>query len=180
METLAKNDRLNIACGHRTMKGYDNVDINASLPNLTFIASMESIPVPDESYVEVFASHCLEHVPFQKGKICLREWLRVLKKDGLLIVDTPCLERNINLYINNTWQNDFNNLTPAEKEKCSFNHTPNKTLWLNFKIFSSDVQWDLHYANYDSDLLVKFCLDAGFSSAIVRQTDSSLIVHATK
>jgi hypothetical protein len=60
------------------------------------------------------------------------------------------------------------------------NGEPNKTLWLNFKIFSSDAQWDVHFANYDANLLADLCYEAGFREAIVHQTEPSLIIRAIK
>lgn len=172
--------KINIGCGHRTIPGYINCDINPNLPNIDLVCELDNIPVEPNTYDEVFASHVIEHVPFSRAKNALREWLRVLKPGGLLIADTPNVERNIRNYTDGRWIDDFEKLTPAEKEFCSFNGKPNRTLHLNFKIFSSDIQWDLHYANYDADLLVAFCLDAGFSKAEAVQFEPSLIVKAWK
>lgn len=172
--------KINVGCGYRTIAGYTNCDINPNLPNIDLVCSLEKIPIEDSTYEEVFASHCIEHVPFSKAKECLREWLRVLKPGGVAVIDTPNIDRNIRRYIDGTWLGDFNSLTEAEKQKCSFDGKPNKTLWINFKIFSSDVQWDLHYANYDPELLPAFCLEAGFAKAEVVQTEPSLIVKAYK
>jgi predicted SAM-dependent methyltransferase len=174
-------NKLNIGCGHRTIEGYDNVDINSDLPNLTYVAPLDNIPKPDGYYDEVFASHCIEHVSFENGIKALREWYRILKDGGKVIIDTPNIERNIRLYLDGErWENDFYHLTPQEQERLMLNGEPNKTLWLNFKVFSTDHPYDTHYINYDGSLLTDVCKMVGFREASVVQVEPSLIVEAVK
>jgi len=45
------------------------------------------IPFPDESQDYVFSSHCLEHI--EDYRTVIREWFRVLKIDGYMIVCVP-------------------------------------------------------------------------------------------
>lgn len=171
--------KLNIGCGHRTIEGYVNADINPELPNLDLICELDSIPAEDGTYSEVFASHCIEHLPVERAKKALREWLRVLAPGGIAVIDTPNIRRNATLYFDG-WMADFEILTPAEKEFCSLNGVPNRTLWLNFKVFSSPAKWDQHFWNADPELLTALCLDAGFERAEVAQYSPSLIVKAWK
>jgi predicted SAM-dependent methyltransferase len=172
--------RINIGSGHNPIIDGDNCDIAEGLPGLTFVCPMTAIPVADGTYDEVLSIHSIEHVPIPKAREALREWFRILKQGGKLHIDTPNIERNIALYRDHTWMRDFDNLKPEEKEKLLIDGAPNRTLWLNFKIFSTDVKFDSHYWNADPELLQLLCREAGFSRTIVHQTDPSVIVFAYK
>lgn len=171
---------LNVGSGNRPMPGADNCDINPDCPALTFICPMDDIPTPTNTYDELWSIHSIEHIPFHDVDETLREWLRVLKPGGWASIDTPNIERNIRLYHTGRWGEDFDSLTPDEQERLKIDGVPNKTLWLNFKVFSSAAKWDAHYWNADPDLLVTCVLRAGFSRADVTQTEPSLIVKAYK
>jgi ubiquinone/menaquinone biosynthesis C-methylase UbiE len=173
--------RINIGSGNRPMPDADNCDCNASCPGLTYVCELDAIPVPDNTYDEVWSIHSIEHVPYPRAATSvLAEWLRITKPGGVVSIDTPNLERNTRLYHTNQWQRDFDSLTPEEQERLKIDGVPDATLWVNFKMFSSEHLWDVHYWNASPDLLVGMCLRAGFSRAEVTQTDPSLIVKAYK
>jgi SAM-dependent methyltransferase len=174
-------DRLEIGSGTRPRLGFDHCDINPELPDLQYVLDMDNLhEIPDNSYGEVWTTHVIEHVSIARARIALKEWYRILRPGGMCHIDTPNIERNMRMYQDGTWVRDFNSLTPGEQAYCSLNGEPNKTLWLNFKIFSSDAQWDVHFANYDANLLADLCYEAGFREAIVHQTEPSLIIRAIK
>lgn len=178
--TLTSLPKLEVGSGTRPQPGHLHLDINATLPDLDFVGEMDAIPADDNSFSEVRATHVIEHIPLHRAKLALREWLRVLAPGGMAHIDTPNIERNMAFYQNGMWREDFASLHPEEQERCSLNGEPNRSLHLIFKIFSSDAQWDIHYANYTPELLVALCLDAGFARAEVYQTEPSLIVRAFK
>lgn len=172
--------RLDIGCGNTIIPGYERADIDPNCPDLDFICPMDAIPVEAETFGVVRASHCIEHLPIDGARKALREWLRVLGPGGVAIIDTPNIDRNVDLYRSGDWMRDFNTLTPSEQQRCSMNGEPNAALWLNFKCFSTEVLWNVHYFNATPDLLCALCIEAGFASVEVVQTDPSLIVHARK
>lgn len=174
--------KLEIGSGNRPTPGYEHCDINPELPELDFVCSMENIPVEDNTYDEVRTVHVIEHVPIELGKKALREWLRIVKTGGIVHVDTPNFMRNARLYAadNEKWLEDFHSLHPLEQEALSINGIPNKTLWINFKVFSTANQYDLHYCNYDAELLTHLCREVGFTHVKVMQYEPSLIIHAIK
>lgn len=172
--------KLSIGCGNTRTPGFIHADINADIPDLDLVCEMDDIPVEDDTYSIVLASHCIEHVGRERAKRALVEWLRVLQRGGLLIVDTPNMSRNVGLYHSGDWMRDFNKLLPAEQEYCSLAGEPNRDLWLNFKLFSSDRAWDTHFWNATPDLLVSMFQEAGFSNVRVKQTEPSLIVEGRK
>lgn len=64
------------------MEGYTLVDRSVGL---------EAFPLDfdDESVDEVYASHVLEHFPYEQAEEVLKDWVRVLKPGGLLKVAVP-------------------------------------------------------------------------------------------
>jgi predicted SAM-dependent methyltransferase len=172
--------KLNVGSGFNPLPHFDNCDINPACKDLTFVCPLDDLPVPVNTYDELWSIHSIEHVPVDGARKALAEWYRVVKPGGFIHVDTPNVERNIRLYLNNDWMRDFNILTPKEQEMVSIDGVPNKTLWLNFKMFSSPQQWDIHYWNADAELLQLLCTKAGFSRTEVYQTEPSLIVRAYK
>lgn len=173
--------KLDIGCGNTITPGYERADINPDYPALNYICELDTIPVEDESFAEVRASHVIEHVPLERVRsTVLKEWLRVLEPGGSVWIDTPNIERNTRLYLEYDWLGDFSVLKPEEQERCSLNGVPNAALWLNFKVFSSEHTWNIHYWNADPELLVALCLEAGFERVEVLQEDPSVIVRAWK
>ncbi len=61
---------------------------------------MAEMDLPDESCQVVFCSHVFEHIPHVKLPIVLSEINRVLKKDGILRILTPDLEKAARAYVN--------------------------------------------------------------------------------
>jgi predicted SAM-dependent methyltransferase len=83
--------KLNLGCGFDYRDGYINVDMNEEhhpdlQSDVTWLRSIE-----DESCAEALAQDVLEHIPRAKGTTALREWNRVLKYGGRLIVRVPSL-----------------------------------------------------------------------------------------
>lgn len=169
--------QVDVGCGYTITPGYERLDINPDCPDLDHVADVDKIPVEDGTFSKVRASHVIEHVPLSRVReTVLPEWFRVLESGGTLWVDTPNIDRNINLYRSGEWKRDFDTLKPAEQERCSLNGTPNPALWLNFKIFSSDAQFDVHYWNATPSLLMTLLSEAGFVNVRVEQIEPSVIV----
>jgi predicted SAM-dependent methyltransferase len=172
--------RINLGSGFNPLNGFDNCDINESCPNLSFVCDLTEIPKEDGYYDEAWSIHTIEHFSIPNAKKALLEWYRILKPGGMLHVDTPNLERNVGLYLHGDWMRDFNTLLPIEQEALMLNGQPNKTLWVNFKMFSTPTQFDTHFWNADEELLQALCIEAGFARTEVFQRDPSLIVRAYK
>lgn len=172
--------KLEIGSGFRPRAGYEHAEINPACPDVDYVCGMDDIPAEADTFDEVLSVHSIEHVPIATAKRALAEWYRILKPGGVAVIDTPNIERNVSLYLNGGWERDFASLTPGEQEYCSLDGVPNRTLWLNFKVFSSDAQWDQHFWNADAALLSRLALEAGFQTVNVAQTEPSLIIYARK
>jgi len=81
--------KLNIGCGDDIQQGYINVDIR---PKGNIIANVINLPFKTNSVLEVRAIDVYEHLSFKVSKKVLKEWHRVLKKNGKLYIQTTSLE----------------------------------------------------------------------------------------
>lgn len=74
--------KLNIGAGNSKIDGYTPIDIKDGTDAI-------KLPYPDESVDEVYASHVLEHFPYEKTAQVLKEWARVLKPGGIMRIGVP-------------------------------------------------------------------------------------------
>jgi hypothetical protein len=86
--------RLNLGCGDKILPGYVNVDVAPSRGGqrpdvLCDLHRLE--PFADDSADEVMAIHVVEHFWRWEVADVLREWLRVLKPGGRMILECPNL-----------------------------------------------------------------------------------------
>ena len=172
--------RLEVGSGSRPLPGYEHCDLDPQHPGLDYVCPMWEIPVADGTFVEVKSIHAIHHAPREKWLPTLQEWFRILRPGGLVHIDTANIRRNATMSVQGTWLEDFANLLPAEQELLMVNGKPDATLWLNFKCFSTANQYDVHYGNFDPDLLTAYCQAVGFTDVVVVTQSPSLIVQAVK
>lgn len=89
--------KLNLGCGNEILKGYVNCDLHNPKADMWFDAS--SIPFPDNSIDEIRAYHLIEHFSFSKGLEVVKEWFRVLKPNGKLVLETPDFYHNCKKFV---------------------------------------------------------------------------------
>jgi len=67
------------------------------------------LPFASESVDKIYCSHFLEHIPSDNGKYVLKEFYRVLKKDGIIRLVVPDLLWHAEEYVRDTMriQKDF-------------------------------------------------------------------------
>lgn len=82
--TVGTNEeiRLNVGSGTLHIEGYHDVD-------LVYGERAYPLDWPDESVVEVRASHILEHFPRWQAQDVVRDWVRVLRPGGVLKIAVP-------------------------------------------------------------------------------------------
>jgi len=91
--------RLHIGCGSVNIPMWSNVDIDKSYDHITHIAEAHDLPLSDNMYSEIYASHILEYYDWSEAKnIVLPEWKRVLKHNGILRLAVPNFKKMIELY----------------------------------------------------------------------------------
>lgn len=101
MEKSVQPVRLNIGCGSRYLDGWTNIDIvkreakrekyKGKQPDI--IGDIRDIPLEDNSVDEAMAIHVIEHFYVWEVPNLLREWVRILKPGGKLIIEVPDLEK---------------------------------------------------------------------------------------
>jgi predicted SAM-dependent methyltransferase len=93
--------KLNVGCGGRRIAGYTGVDVVDRTGAVDIIAPADRIPLPDGSCDEVMAIHVLEHVFAWEAEGLLREWFRLLKPNGVLVLEMPDLVKCCHNIVNN-------------------------------------------------------------------------------
>lgn len=86
--------KLNLGCGDKILPGYVNVDVAPSRAGrkpdvLCDLRKLESFT--DDSADEILAVHVVEHFWRWEVADVLREWVRVLKPDGRMVLECPNL-----------------------------------------------------------------------------------------
>ena len=87
--------RLNLGCGDKILEGYTNVDVASEragkLPDIVSdIRKLDKFP--DNYADEILAVHVVEHFWRWEVVDILREWVRVLKPGGKMILECPNLK----------------------------------------------------------------------------------------
>ena len=86
--------RLNIGCGARVIEGFVNCDIvrHPDAPrDPEILCDAKAIPLPDGCADMAQAIHVFEHFYRWEAEGVLREWCRLLKPGGVLILELPNL-----------------------------------------------------------------------------------------
>jgi len=97
--------KLNIGCGNRIKRGYDNLDV-LNIPNIKYpLTDARELPVKDNTYDEIFSQWVLEHFAENEIVSLLQEWKRVLRPNGKMEVITNNQEAINNGLLNEelTW-----------------------------------------------------------------------------
>jgi SAM-dependent methyltransferase len=81
--------KINLGSGGRPLKGYINIDISASAPQVDLLHDLNELPWPikSESVDEIVMSHCIEHL--EDHNAAMREIYRVLKHGGSATISVP-------------------------------------------------------------------------------------------
>jgi SAM-dependent methyltransferase len=80
--------RVNIGAGNKAFEGWLAIGLEE---HHDIHADIRSIPLPDDSVDEAMAIHVLEHLNRWEAPAALREWRRILKPGGLLVLELPDL-----------------------------------------------------------------------------------------
>ena len=124
---------------------------------------VRALPYEDNSVDEIFASHLIEHFDFKEAFDVIREWKRVLKEGGVLVLETPDLlslckhfvaadeKGRVDLYgqfFAKAW-------LPGETHK--FLYTENQMMWTLAQIGFKSVIREVNrkWSNWDADINLK-------------------------
>jgi len=114
-----------------------------------------------------------------QAPVALKEWCRVLKPGGKLRLSTPNFDYIIKSYLDDTdtnWKKELNTPNWTFPEPCH----KNKSAWLNFKLFSTDIPFNLHKACFDRKWMTELLTEAGFHNIEFNPEPASLNLIAYK
>lgn len=131
--------KLNLGCQVHYFEGWTNVDIIGDDPGIKvdLVADVGQLPtIADESVDFIYAGHLVEHFYPDTIHDAIREWFRVLKKGGKLVIVTPDCGAVFKDYaagkfnIEATWQQIYGRInhydTPSERHHIAFDR---EKLW---------------------------------------------------
>lgn len=95
--------RLNLGCGVKLKAGFVNVDMydlkdlkeakgvfhEAEVKGKYVQGDVRHLPFPDNYADYILATEILEHIPLRDVTNTLKEWVRVLKKGGRMVITCP-------------------------------------------------------------------------------------------
>jgi predicted SAM-dependent methyltransferase len=138
--------RINLGSGMTPIEGWVNVDVLPDAPGVDVVADIsERLPFSDGEAELLHASHLLEHFPTDDIPRMLREWRRVLKPGGKLLIAVPDLERISRVIV--------------EKEGW---FTPPHNPWLGAIYGGQKDAFDFHKTGYTEAWLAYLLQNAGF------------------
>ena len=97
-ESLVQGIKLHLGCGPKIVKGFVNVDLpnNWSKVKPDVEADISKpLPFPDNYADGIYAFHVIEHFWRWEVEDILKDWVRVLKPGGVMILELPCLDKII-------------------------------------------------------------------------------------
>lgn len=90
--------RLNLGSGRHPWPNARNRDYEEGADE---IGPVNQLPeYPDGSVDEIYAIHLFEHLSRLEAPHALREWWRVLKPGGKLVLELPCLDKIAQMIVN--------------------------------------------------------------------------------
>ena len=90
--------RLHLGCGKNRLPGFINMDLNSShATDLT--TDIKRLPFASGSTGRIECYHAFEHISFPQVGEYLREWLRVLRPGGELVLELPDFDAGIREYL---------------------------------------------------------------------------------
>jgi SAM-dependent methyltransferase len=96
--TTDKGLRLHLGCGGKHFDGYLNVDLWIT-DATDVISDITSLPWPDNAASIIESYHVIEHISHKKIRNTLKDWHRVLKPGGKLILECPHFDKAVREYL---------------------------------------------------------------------------------
>lgn len=99
LETIPQGDGIKVVIGTRTwLEGWVHIDIDprplvdpltGNRHTVDVVCDARNIDLPDGYADIVYNSECLEHFPWKETQDVVREWGRIVKPGGQLVIEVP-------------------------------------------------------------------------------------------
>lgn len=151
--------KINVGCGRRIMDGWTNCDIvrhPEAERDPEILCNALDIPLPNESADVVMAIHLFEHFYRWDADKALKEWRRLLKPGGLLILELPNLVKCCQNYI---------------KGVTRGKHPDQMSRWGIYGDPRAENVWMMHHWGYSPKELIQILKQSGFKTAVEKETE---------
>jgi predicted SAM-dependent methyltransferase len=149
---------LNIGCGTDYKDGWINIDNNSdnNIEKLDLYWDLRyPLPFADNSVDLIFNEHFMEHLTIEESQRSIKDFMRVLKKGGVMRIAMPDLKYVIDFYNNPSWRKE-----PVINERgMQFVQTRAEFVNMTFT-------WWGHKWLYDWEELERRIKEAGFTNSI--------------
>jgi len=88
----------NLGCGNKKWDGWINVDLHSDIADIK--CDLRKLEIASDSADAVAAIHVLEHFYEWEVSDVLTEWKRILKPNGKMILELPCMDK-VFAYVHN-------------------------------------------------------------------------------
>lgn len=89
---------LHLGCGVRNLPDFINIDL-CDYPHIDYKSDIKDLKfIKSESVDYIYCSHAFEYFDREEANVALKEWNRVLKKDGLIRIAVPNFDALVELY----------------------------------------------------------------------------------
>ena len=100
-EIRNKEVKLHLGCGNRHLDGYIHIDLD-TYPHIDYVQDIRELPMfMDETVDLIYSCGAIQYFDRDEVKIVLKEWRRVLKKNGILRISVPDFESIVKVYLQN-------------------------------------------------------------------------------
>lgn len=79
--------KLEIGPGAERLPGFETLNVYRT-PFTDHVGNAQNPPFPDNTFAEVYSSHCIEHVNWWEVEETIAQWVRILAPGGILEVHT--------------------------------------------------------------------------------------------
>jgi SAM-dependent methyltransferase len=93
-----KGLHLHLGCGPQILDGFVNIDKYHKDP-IVLQCDMYKLPFSEGTVDTIYSSHALEHLPIRHANTTLRNWSKVLRKNGYLYLAVPDLEEIMSIML---------------------------------------------------------------------------------
>lgn len=172
--------KLEIGCGRSPREGYEHLDIQP-FPHVEYIADARKIPLPDNSFTEIYSSNVIEHFWWFEIEYLLKEWYRILEAGGRIILYTPDAEFIMKQFINGGWKKEIEACPKEKGYGWVYNSDIDRNMWLNFKLHGTSSPGNAHLTAFSFEMMESCMIKAGFKDIKrIGEQSYTLVVEAKK